>query len=71
MAGITIFYAVVKVHAGNRPPRVPSVFHPLLSHRDALIIYLNNQRVNTFFANFSTFFITFFYPAIKARAAAI
>ena len=41
----------------------PSVFHLLLSHRDALIIYLNNQRVNTFFANFSTFFITFL-PAI-------
>ena len=44
----------------------PCCFPPL-SHRDALIIYLNNQRVNPFFANFSTFFITFLSVIIGAR----
>ena len=50
MAGIAIFYAVVKVRAGIRPLRVPSVFHPFFFYPlGTLVLYQTHAAiVNSF-----------------------
>ena len=52
------FLCCFQSSCGQSPAARPCCFPPL-SHRDALIIYPNNQRVNPLFKEFSTFFITF------------
>lgn len=65
-AGIAIYLCYFQGSCRYSSAVRPCCFPPL-SHRDALIIYPNNQRVDTFFANFSTFFITFLSAIIGAR----
>lgn len=48
-AGIAIFYLLEKVHAGNRPPRVPSVFHLFFYPLGTLVLYQTHvATVNEF-----------------------